>query len=126
MKKAFLILTLAVLFWDCENNKQATQKVKARNVVTSGCIADASSNLKLNMLGDTIFVTHDNLVLNCGMQALIVQTRVSNDTLYVNEQSDNNDANCVCSFNVNYELYPIPNPVSVLYFESNSIGVNTK
>ena len=130
---AALLSGALLLFAGCEkekpNNKNSTtDELYIDNVHFTDCISQKKHHQKGSVNPDsitvkfennTIFITHYYMNVNCAWQDIIVQCRLSNDSIFVNElEQCPVQADCFCETNNSFEIKNIKSGRKTLVLES--------
>ncbi len=117
MKKIVIIILLAALFFvtgckEKSNTPFPNESFRVSNLTHSGCKDEVKSDEQEYIAYKTINdyyldMHHVNAVFNCCADHLIVDSKVSNDTIYIYEDEVGQDCYCVCKYDLNYEVGPL-------------------
>ncbi len=117
MKRIITLMLLATLFvvTGCKEEKttispKATFKV--RNLTHSECKEGVKDDEQEHIRYKTVKeyyldMDHINTVLNCCPMEIVVTTSLSNDTIYIYEDEIQPMCNCICKYDLNYEVGPL-------------------
>ena len=117
----FVVAMVGVAVISCKDDNDADNKsVKVSNVYNSGCMGsayspaqnskDGESEESFNVYNDgkTVFISHNNRVVFCGYDIIIVSINVANDTIWVKEIEMGGVTNCMCLANTSYQINNLP------------------
>jgi len=115
----FLTISIPLFFFEgCNNQAEVTgSEISAKLVNRSACKNFISSDLKFNV-ADTlscvnyvynesnhkVTMNHFNAGFNCGVQNITFEVSEDNDTIIIHEVENGPIANCLCLFDIEFEL----------------------
>lgn len=105
---------LLTLMSSCEK-KQDDGAMSITNVSHTGCKNNEKngldsksyneSTLKLRAIkGGNMRVIHENAIHNCCAGTITANCQLRNDTIFVTEESSNNDCDCLCPYDLEYVI----------------------
>ncbi len=117
MKKIVAVILLVVLFFaiGCEeisNTLFLNQSFRVRHITHSDCKdgvkADEQEYIAYKTVDNYYLdMNHVNVMFNCCPGELIVTSNVSNDTIYIYEEEKESICNCICKYDLSYEVGPL-------------------
>ncbi len=81
-------------YTDCKEDMQ----IKARTDTTS------EEFLELKADGNYLKIKHVNAEFNCCPEEFLISSKVSNDTIFIDEKEKAYSCNCTCYYDLNYEV----------------------
>lgn len=128
----FLLLAIGFVTCGCEEN--SSNQIHSRNINSSGCKTVGSNAKSTNGLvagpetitlsareGGWMLVEHNNSMFNCCTEQFIVKISSVDNTILVDEDEDNHSCNCVCPFDVSYEIGGLEKDVYTLVIRKGGL-----
>ncbi len=122
MKKIILFSALALFLsamGGCEKDEKKTVKrdgkLEIRNFSRTDCKQDADyignlaqeskkEYLELKSDGKYLKVKHINAQFNCCPEEIVVTSKISNNTIYIDENEKSHACDCICDYDLDYEI----------------------
>ncbi len=116
MKKIITLMLLATLFvvTGCKEEKTTfkepfrVKKLTDSEECKEGAKDDEQEYVLYKTVNDYYLdMNHINTVFNCCAEELIVTSNLSNDTIYIYENEATSECDCLCEYDLNYEVGPL-------------------
>ncbi len=132
-KRMVVILLLAVEFAGCGDEENTNGQITTRNVFDSGCKSynNAKETNSLTKETETITFTagkggwlhveHKNTLFNCCSDKISVEVSQDDNIITVNEDENDQSCNCICPFDVEYEIGSLENTTYTLVIRRGGI-----
>lgn len=135
-KTLAILLLLTLGFAGCDDDEKTNEQIKAKNVNISGCKTesiDAKAISTNSLLGkeETITLTatksgwmrveHKNFFCNCCAEQIIVKISSMDNVILIDEDEDDHSCNCVCPFDVSYEVGKLENTTYTLIIRKHGL-----
>ncbi len=117
MRRAFLTTILAAFLllgiYSCENNEEKIENkentLSISDFTHSNCKPNTKSlfgkeYLELEAEDKFLKVKHINATFNCCPSKLLVNSKISNDTITINEDEKDGVCNCICTYDLDYKI----------------------
>ncbi len=122
MKKIILFNLITLLLFatiGCEKEENKTVKREGKleiknfsrtdckqNADYIGSVAQESKKeyLELKSVGKYLKVKHINAQFNCCPEEIFITSKISNDTIYIDEDEKSHACNCICDYDLDYEI----------------------
>lgn len=138
IKSILCLLLVAMTIIGCGNGNEEEQNdsvLQVRNVFNTGCkersmakgtnsFAQEKETLVIKGTGKGwIRVDHKNTLFNCCSDKITVDISQESNTITANEEDDDHSCNCVCPFDVEYEIGPVEKSGYTLIIKKNGLQV---
>lgn len=115
----FLFAALTLSMTACKKTDTiAEDSFAVSNIVFSDCLQHHSSgeikglhnpdSISIDYHNGTIYVTHYNLIVNCGFENVNVNIDVASDTITILENGSPESADCMCEIDNSFEIKNVP------------------
>ncbi len=112
MKTNVLILfILGVFLYSCGKEKEKIELI-VKNVSKTDCKQkeqkaydlDFAESLELREENNYLKVKHINAMHSCCIDEIPIISKISNDTIFIDEQAKDGGCDCICNYDLNYEI----------------------
>ncbi len=109
---AIALLVLATMSCNKEENKTIITKqgkLNVKNLSYGDCKSNSLKSTKKEYLeliadGKYLKIKHVNSVFNCCPGEISVNSKISNDTIFIDENEKEHACNCICNYDLNYKI----------------------
>lgn len=113
----------------CEKtNKILESNFAVSNIESSDCLQHHASrgvkgrynpdSISINYHNGTVYVTHYNLMVNCGFEKVNVDIDVDSDTIRILESGYPVNADCMCDIDNSFEIKNVPSGLYTVIIEN--------
>ncbi len=110
---SMILVLLSVSIVGCDDKEDKSNEkvvfVGVKDLLHTDCKTTTKSllakeYLELEEQGKYLAIKHVNAIFNCCPKELLVTSRVSNDTIFINEIEKEAMCNCICPYDLNYKV----------------------
>ncbi len=113
MKRLFFFSAIALLVFATVGCSKEEVKLKGplsvANLSYAGCKNNTLNSaekeyLRLKANGQYLGIEHINSEFNCCPGKIFVDSQISNDTIFINEDETEHACDCICKYDITYKL----------------------